>query len=76
VKTEVLIKRLKKLEQDTKLLRPKAIAILRGLDDKTLASLEDNTDVNGYSRVVRKVHGYPSDLSLIRLIRLLEALDG
>lgn len=62
-----VIRELDRLIKDTKRIRSAVIDELREMDPKDLAALEDNDDGHGRSRLVRKVHGYPTDLSLTRL---------
>ena len=65
--SQKLIKNLETLAKKTKLLRAAAIGELRAMDIIDLTKLE-----TVQSRVAHKVHSYPSDLSIPRLVDLLK----
>ena len=67
---------LKDLIKETKRVRAEAIAQLRALDSDVLAAMEPAVDRWGYNSIVKKVHHYPSDLTLPRLVRLVDAANS
>jgi hypothetical protein len=65
--TQKLIRNLETLAKNTKLMRAAAISELRAMDIVDLTKLEAVQN-----RVAHKVHSYPSDLSIPRLVELLK----
>ena len=66
------IKELKTLTAQVKKVRAKAIAELRAMPLKRLAKLEPRLNRWGVNALCWKVKNFPSDLSLQRLLTLLE----
>lgn len=65
------IEELKALISQTKKVRAKAITELRSMSDKDRAKLDNSRNLYG-NVLTHKVFNYPSDLSLTRLVALLE----